>query len=73
MGAIRRFRDGFSRLTPQREYVYRYESGYCVDGFYGKGDYDSVEDYRRRKWSRIRKIKHRNKKRKKRTREKEKN
>lgn len=39
-----------------------WESGYCDEGFYGKGNFDSVEDYKRRKWSRIRKVKHRNKK-----------
>lgn len=62
MGRIRRFRDGFKYLTPQREYIYMWESGYCDEGFYGKGNFDSVDDYKRRKWSRIRKVKHRNKK-----------
>ena len=61
MGRIKRFRDGFKRLTPQREYIYMWESGYYDEGFYGKGDFDSVKDWSRRKWSRIRKIKHRNK------------
>lgn len=62
VGRIRRFREGFKRLTPQREYIYMRESGYFEDGFYGKGNFDSVDDYKRRKWSRIRKMKHRNKK-----------
>ena len=31
------------------------------EGFYEKGNFDSVDDYKRRKWSRIRKVKHRNK------------
>ena len=61
MGRIKRFRDGFKRLTPQREYSYMWESGYYDEGFYGKGDFDSIKDWSRRKWSRIRKIKHRNK------------
>ena len=62
MGRIRRFRDGFKHLTLQRQYIYMWKSGYCEDGFYGKGNFDSVEEYKRRKWSRIRKVKHRNKK-----------
>ena len=62
VGRIRRFRDGFKHLTPQREYIYMWESGYFDEGFYGKGNFDSVDDYKRRKWSRIRKVKHRNKK-----------
>ena len=37
-------------------------SGYCDEGFYGKGNFDSVDEYKRRKWSRIRKVRHRNKK-----------
>lgn len=39
-----------------------WETGYPDEGFYGKGNFDSVDDYKRRKWSRIRKVKHRNKK-----------
>ena len=62
MGRIRRFRGGFKHLTPQREYIYMWLSGYCDEGYYGKGNFDSVEEYKRRKWSRIRKVKHRNKK-----------
>ncbi len=38
-----------------------WETGYCDEGFYGKGNFDSVDDYKWRKWSRIRKVKHRNK------------
>ena len=49
-------------FTPQREYIYVWETGYFDEGFYGKGNFDSVDDYKRRKWSRIRKVKHRNKK-----------
>ena len=37
-------------------------TGYPDEGFYGKGNFDSVEEYKRRKWSRIHKVKHRNKK-----------
>ena len=48
-------------VKPQREYIYMWESGYYDEGFYGKGDFDSVKDWSRRKWSRIRKINHRNK------------
>ena len=62
VGRIRRFRDGFKHLTPQREYIYMWLSGYCDEGYYGKGSFDSVDEYKRRKWSRIRKVKHRNKK-----------
>lgn len=62
VGRIKRFRDGFKHLTPQREYIYMWEAGYCAEGFYGKGHFDSVKDYKRRKWSRIRKVNHRNKK-----------
>lgn len=62
VGRIRRFRDGFKRLTPRREYIYAWETGYPDEGFYGKGNFDSVDDYKRRKWSRIHKVKHRNKK-----------
>ena len=46
---------------------YEYGCNYCPakayydEGFYGKGDFDSVKDWSRRKWSRIRKINHRNK------------
>jgi hypothetical protein len=39
-----------------------WETGYYEDGFYGKGDFDNVADWKRRKWSRIRKVNHRNKK-----------
>lgn len=62
MGRIRRFREGFQRLTPQREYIYSFESGYFIDGFYRKGNFYNVKDWKRRKWSMIRKINHRNKK-----------
>ena len=61
MGRIRRFRDGFKHLTPQREYIYMWEIGCFDEGFYGKGNFDIVDDYKLRKWSRIRKVKHRNK------------
>ena len=44
------FRDGFKHLTPQREYIYMWETGYFDEGFYGKGNFDSVDDYKRRKW-----------------------
>ena len=39
-----------------------WELGYCAEGFCGKGHFDSVKDYKRRKWSRIHKVNHRNKK-----------
>lgn len=58
MGSIRLFRDGFKRLTPQREYIYNYCQG-IWDDFSPYGDW---ETWKRRKWSRIRKVNHRNKK-----------
>ncbi|MBO5632672.1 MAG: hypothetical protein J5965_26765 [Aeriscardovia sp.] len=62
MGRIRRFRDGFSKLTPRREYIYKWGCSDIDDVYYGRTLFRDLHDYQRRKWSRIRKINHRRKK-----------
>lgn len=62
MGRRRRFREGFKRLTPRREYIYKWDAGFISDGYYGGKPFENLKDYKRRKWSRIRKVRHRVKK-----------
>ena len=57
----KKLNEGFTIKYEGRCYkAYFKKSG--EEGFYEKGNFDSTKEYKRCKWSRIRKVKHRNKK-----------